>query len=109
MKGIKLTPFLLFVILLVVLILAMLFGATSSKPILEKWNGDQRAVIADAMKFKEKLNSFSLMVVLYCVSSIEYDEENSTVMLPLINEPKPGEIMAPPLLPYTPFPYIEYP
>jgi len=35
MKGIKLTPFLLFVILLVVLILAMLFGATSSKPILE--------------------------------------------------------------------------
>jgi hypothetical protein len=34
MKGIKLTPFLLFVILLVVLVLAMLFGSTS-KPVLE--------------------------------------------------------------------------
>jgi hypothetical protein len=34
MKGIKLTPFLLFVILLVVLVLAMLFG-TTMKPLLE--------------------------------------------------------------------------
>ena len=38
MKGIKLTPFLLFVILLVVLVLAMLFGSVS-KPIFENMEG----------------------------------------------------------------------
>ena len=67
MKGIKLTPFLLFVILLVVLVFAMLFGSTM-KPLLEN------------MEQRPSPTHFSMIVPTKKISGYDENEELDTIL-----------------------------
>ena len=88
MKGIKLTPFLLFVILLVVLILAMLFGSTS-KPILENMETDGYANTSTWNPvLSNSIQSYSSGTQLHDIVSIKdgengiyYDPNNGNIII----------------------------
>ena len=82
MKGIKLTPFLLFVILLVVLVLAMLFGTTLA-PILENMD-TQTGTTWESITASKSIKSYNSGIALITVDAdtgLYFDSSNGNLVI----------------------------